>query len=65
MLSRIANKLSISSETWKGTFIDNSPMESFFGTLKSELLYNPLISINNDVEMVDMINTYEGFKSNM
>jgi transposase InsO family protein len=65
MLSRIANKLSISSETWKGTPIDNSPMESFFGTLKSELLYNPLISINNDVEMVDMINTYEGFKSNM
>jgi len=31
----------------KGTPIDNSPMESFFGTLKSELLYNPLIDIKN------------------
>jgi len=37
----------IQSMSRKGTPIDNSPMESFFGTLKSELLYNPLIDIEN------------------
>jgi len=37
----------IQSMSRKGTPIDNSPMESFFGTLKSELLYNPLIDIKN------------------
>lgn len=35
----------IQSMSRKGTPIDNSPMESFFGTLKSELLYNPLIDL--------------------
>lgn len=37
----------IQSMSRKGTPIDNSPMESFFGTLKSELLYNPLIDFKN------------------
>ena len=35
----------IQSMSRKGTPIDNSPMESFFETLKSELLYNPLIDL--------------------
>lgn len=38
----------IQSLSRKGTPIDNSPMESFWGTLKSEVLYNPLIKINNE-----------------
>ena len=37
----------IQSMSRKGTPIDNSPMESFFGTLKSELLYNPLVDLKN------------------
>lgn len=42
----------------KETPIDNSPMESFFGTLKSELLYNPLIDLkdkNVKKEILDYI----------
>lgn len=35
----------IQSMSRKGTPIDNSPMESFFGCYKSEVLYNPNISI--------------------
>lgn len=45
----------------KGTPIDNSPMESFFGTLKSELLYNPLIDLkNSDItnEIINYISYY-------
>ena len=37
----------IQSMSRKGTPLDNSPMESFFSTLKSEVIYNPLIKINN------------------
>ncbi len=37
----------IQSMSRKGTPIDNSPMESFFSTLKSELIYNPLIDVKN------------------
>lgn len=48
----------------KGTPIDNSPMESFFGTMKSELLYNPLINIQNDREMIDNINEYINYYNN-
>jgi transposase InsO family protein len=35
----------IQSMSRKGTPIDNSPMESFFGCYKSEVLYNPNINI--------------------
>ena len=54
----------IQSMSRKGTPIDNSPMESFFGTLKSELIYNPLIKINNDVEMIAMLNDYISYYNN-
>lgn len=51
----------IQSMSRKGTPIDNSPMESFFGILKSELLYNPLIDIekcNLEVEIQKYICYY-------
>lgn len=54
----------IQSLSRKGTPIDNSPMESFFGTLKSEVIYNPLIKINNDVEMVNVITDYLNYYNN-
>ncbi len=54
----------IHSMSRKGTPIDNSPMESFFGTLKSELIYNPLIIIDNDVELITMINDYINYYNN-
>lgn len=47
----------IQSMSRKGTPIDNSPMESFFGTLKSELLYNPLIDIKN-CDIIEEIKNY-------
>lgn len=54
----------IQSFSRKGTPIDNSPMESFFCTLKSELLYNPLIPITNDIDMVNKINDYINYNNN-
>jgi putative transposase len=54
----------IQSMSRKGTPIDNSPMESFFGTMKSELLYNPLIKIHNDEELITMINDYINYYNN-
>jgi putative transposase len=54
----------IQSLSRKGTPIDNSPMESFFGTLKSELLYNPLIKINNDSEMINALEEYFNYYNN-
>lgn len=54
----------IQSLSRKGTPIDNSPMESFFGTLKSELLYNPLITINNSIEMVNALEEYFNYYNN-
>lgn len=54
----------IQSMSRRGTPIDNSPMESFFGTMKSELLYNPLIKIENDTELVNMINDYINYYNN-
>lgn len=53
----------IQSMSRKGTPIDNSPIESFFGTLKSELLYNPLIDIKN-VSMMDEILDYIWYYNN-
>lgn len=54
----------IQSLSRKGTPIDNSPMESFFSTLKSEVLYNPLIKINNDLEMIEILNEYIDYYNN-
>lgn len=53
----------IQSMSRKGTPIDNAPMESFFGTLKSELLYNPLIS-NENIDMELEINKYIWYYNN-
>lgn len=53
----------IQSMSRKGTPIDNSPMESFFGTLKSELLYNPLIDIKN-CDMIEEIKKYIDYYNN-
>ena len=53
----------IQSMSRKGTPIDNSPMESFFGTLKSELLYNPLIDIKN-CDIVEEIKKYINYYNN-
>lgn len=48
----------IQSMSRKGTPIDNSPMESFFSTLKSEVIYNPLIKIENYEDLVREIKEY-------
>lgn len=48
----------IQSMSRKGTPIDNSPMESFFGTFKSELLYNPLIKILDANTLTDISNCH-------
>lgn len=53
----------IQSMARKGTPIDNSPMESFFGTLKSELLYNPLIDTKN-CDMIEEIKNYIDYYNN-
>lgn len=53
----------IQSMSRKGTPIDNSPMESFFGTLKSELLYNPLIDIKN-CDMIEEVENYIDYYNN-
>lgn len=51
----------IQSMSRKGTPIDNSPMESFFSTLKSELIYNPLVKINSYEELEEKIKEYIEF----
>jgi len=48
----------IQSMSRRGTPIDNSPMESFFGTMKSELIYNPNIKIVDDKDLIEKINEY-------
>lgn len=48
----------IQSMSRKGTPIDNSPMESFFSTLKSETIYNPLVKIRNFEELKEIIIQY-------
>ena len=53
----------IQSMSRKGAPIDNSPMESFFGTLKSELLYNPLIDIKN-CDIIEEIKNYIDYYNN-
>lgn len=48
----------IQSMSRKGNPIDNSPMESFFSTLKSELIYNDCINIKDDIELIQQITKY-------
>lgn len=54
----------IQSMSRKGTPIDNAPMESFFSTLKSEVIYNPLIKIENYEELVKEIRDYFEYYNN-
>lgn len=48
----------LQSMSRKGTPIDNSPTESFFSTLKSELIYNKTIQIPNDKALIQEIIDY-------
>lgn len=54
----------IQSMSRKGTPIDNAPMESFFGTFKSELLYNPLIEIPDNDALIDESIKYIDYYNN-
>ena len=54
----------IQSMSRKGTPIDNSPMESFFSTLKSEVIYNPLIKIKCYEDLVKAIEEYLEYYNN-
>ena len=54
----------IQSMSRKGTPIDNAPMESFFSTLKSEVIYNPLIKIENYEDLVREIQEYFEYYNN-
>lgn len=51
----------IQSMSRKGTPIDNAPMESFFSTLKSELIYNPLVTFESYEDLVNKIKKYIEF----
>ena len=48
----------------KGTPIDNAPTESFFSTLKSELIYNKTINISNDKALIQEIIDYIYYYNN-
>ncbi len=54
----------VQSMSRKGTPIDNAPMESFFSTLKSELLYNPLIEFKSYEDLVKKIEEYIFYYNN-
>lgn len=54
----------IQSMSRKGTPIDNSPMESFFSTLKSEVIYNPLVKIESYEELKKEIEEYIEYYNN-
>lgn len=54
----------IQSMSRKGTPIDNAPMESFFSTLKSETIYNPLIKIENFEELIKTLEEYFEYYNN-
>lgn len=54
----------IQSMSRKGTPIDNSPMESFFSTLKSEVIYNPLIKIESYEDLIKEIKEYFEYYNN-
>ena len=48
----------------KGTPIDNSPMESFFSTLKSEVIYNPLVKIESYEDLIKELEEYFEYYNN-
>ena len=50
--NELKDKNFIQSMSRKGTPIDNSPMESFFGCYKSEALYNPNINIVSKADFI-------------
>jgi len=54
----------IQSMSRKGTPIDNAPMESFFSTLKSELIYNPLEKFESYEDLVEKIKEYIEYYNN-
>lgn len=54
----------IQSMSRKGTPIDNSPMESFFSTLKSEVIYNPLVKIESYEDLIKEIKEYIKYYNN-
>ena len=54
----------IQSMLRKGTPIDNSPMESFFSTLKSEVIYNPLVKIESYEDLIKEIKEYIEYYNN-
>lgn len=54
----------IQSMSRKGTPIDNSPMESFFSTLKSEVIYNPLVKIEKYEDLIKEIEEYIEYYNN-
>lgn len=54
----------IQSMSRKGTPIDNSPMESFFSTLKSEVIYNPLVKIESYEDLIEELEEYFEYYNN-
>lgn len=54
----------LQSVSRKGTPIDNSPTESFFSTIKSELIYNKTITIPNDKALIQEIIDYIYYYNN-
>lgn len=54
----------LQSMSRKGNPIDNAPMESFFSTLKSELIYNKTIDIPNDKALIQEIIDYIYYYNN-
>lgn len=54
----------IQSMSRKGTPIDNSPMESFFSTLKSEVIYNPLVKIEKYEDLIKEVEEYIEYYNN-
>lgn len=54
----------IQSMSRKGTPIDNAPMESFFSTLKSEVIYNPLVKIERYEDLIKELEEYFEYYNN-
>lgn len=54
----------IQSMSRKGTPIDNAPMESFFSTLKSEVIYNPLVKIESYEDLIRELEEYFKYYNN-
>ena len=54
----------IQSMSRKGTPIDNAPMESFFSTLKSEVIYNPLVKIESYEDLIKEVAEYFEYYNN-